>query len=262
MEGGYAVMNIEKELEEAMATTSEWKGSPDQMWQRVESEIHRSQTRRKWSIPVWATGAVAAAIIGVIFVQVERGPVQSVPPVATGPNSSTGSIVKSLGGQAIVIPAMNGIVAEIKDGYLVLRDVTYSLNLGDPKPEPRVPIAKGRWITQTHWQTDDGSLDLFRGQSVSYFLDQKSFMPDIQPTHGVVQKVDGDTIELEVYDGDSGRPLTWHRVGVQTFRLSPHSRRGGHGDREDQMVTPGDRMVVLWYGEPSDQVVWQYTFTN
>lgn len=155
---------------------------------------------------------------------------------------------------------MAGIVDDIQGGVMTLRAVTYSPNVGDPKPEPRVPVPPGRWITESHWQSDDGSLDLFRGQPVDHFLDRKTIVPWVQPAHGIVQEVRGNTMQLEVYDGDYGRPLTWHRIGVQTFRLSQHSLQGDHGAAPGRTLKPGDKVVALWYGEPDYQVVWQYTF--
>jgi hypothetical protein len=88
----------DKEIEMALERLPAWKGSPDQMWQKVESGIRRRQTKGKWVRQAWPVTAVAAVLFGVWFTKPALFPqADPLPPVAheiqpppTGPASAPG----------------------------------------------------------------------------------------------------------------------------------------------------------------------------
>jgi hypothetical protein len=135
-----------------------------------------------------------------------------------------------------------------------LSDITYSLPPGQASPaDTRLPVPAGRWVTPTHWQADDQSIDLFRGQGVNYFLDRKRIVPGLRFEKGVVLSVAGDTVRMRVDEPVPEAGTEPLGPGEYDFRVAPYS----HTDRA---IKPGDVITAGLFGEPGDLIVWQITF--
>jgi hypothetical protein len=73
----------DKEIEMALEALPAWKGSPNQMWQKVEGGIHHRQTKGKWVRLAWPAAAAAAVLFGVWFAKPAILPkADPLPPVA------------------------------------------------------------------------------------------------------------------------------------------------------------------------------------
>jgi hypothetical protein len=155
------------------------------------------------------------------------------------------------------------MVKEIKDGFVELADVTDSLRPGDPPVASYlVPVPSGAWVSKSHWRSNDGMVDLFRGQSVSYFTEQKRLVPELIFGKGDVVRRDGQTVAVRITEGMPGVSVqngvaTNVQVdpGTYTFMVAPYT----HADRE---IKAGDKVILGVFGEPGDQIIWQATFLN
>jgi hypothetical protein len=58
--------DLDKEIEGVLATQGEWKGSPEEVWQRVEGKIRRRQQRKKWQLSALGASVAAAVLVAVL----------------------------------------------------------------------------------------------------------------------------------------------------------------------------------------------------
>lgn len=128
------------------------------------------------------------------------------------------------------------------------------------KPDPVLVLPHGRWINEHHWQSDGDSLDLFLGEPINFSIRQSIFYPDSHQKNGmqfvncIALSVTGDQFEAAIY---SGNQIWKERIGEITFRLAPYSLRGN-----DPSVKPGDKLIVGWFGDDTDHIVWQVANVN
>jgi hypothetical protein len=211
-----------------------------------ETAARRGRDRRRYGYGVGAVAVAAAALF------------LTIAPRIVGPGHAPPS-----SGQKQVIPTISGTVTDIKDGYLELTDVTDSLRPVNPPLQAfRVPVPSGRWISANHWQSDGDTLDVFRGQGVTYFTEQKNIMPDSTFGKGDVVTRDGQVVTVRITEGIPDVSVrNGVAVNVQVapgeykFLVAPYT----HGDRE---IKAGDQVIVGVFGEPGHEIIWQVTFLN
>ena len=58
-------MNLDERIREALRANSQWPGSPDELWQRISSQLQPKPKRSRQ--PLWL-GTAAAAVLGLVFV--------------------------------------------------------------------------------------------------------------------------------------------------------------------------------------------------
>lgn len=241
-------MSLEDELRDTMKEGARWQGSADAMWEGVARRLDVGPNRGRRLGPILAGVATVAAAVALVLLRQSAVPV----PRAEQPPISAG--------RAEIIPTVSGTVGDVRGGYLELADVTTSPGAGEPSP--RIPVPAGRWISSTHWRSDEGSLDLFRGQRVFYRLDTRTIVPELQFGKGVVTGVSGEQVTIRVAEGipeASGGPGAATDPGIQpgerTYRLS--ARIGSHDSPQ-----VGDQVLIGVFGQPDDLIIWQLTILN
>ncbi|MHB9144585.1 MAG: hypothetical protein ACYC5Y_04530 [Symbiobacteriia bacterium] len=161
-------------------------------------------------LPVWAIAATAfVAVVGAASLILPRLG-QAAPGGARLPIGAPGTqsgAPHSMPAQ--IIPTFAGTVEKVEGGYLTIGDVTYHLKVGYMPPNlkiQKVPVPAGRWLTATRWESHDHTLDLFLGQRVTCFIEQKTIMPDLHFIHGVVTAANGDdfTVQVQEIDKEAG----------------------------------------------------------
>ena len=230
----------------------------------------------RWSwgrAPVWAALGLAAALV--VGVGLAKTGLLWHP--GTTPGLSAGQVETPgtggiKGGPAIIIPTMSGGVGSISDGHVHLTGVEYSLpyDFSGTKPGPDLPLPPGRWVTPTHWQSDRDTLDLFLGEHVVYFIVQKVIAPDVEITrpnspapdaavhldfyYALVKDVRADRLTIVKYVADGTNQ--WGRPdGEVTLRVAPYSFRAM---TKEQLPKVGEKAIIGWFGDSSDQIIWQY----
>ena len=58
-------MNLDERIREALRANSQWPGSPDELWQRISSQLQPKPKRSRQ--PLWL-GTAAAAVLVLVFV--------------------------------------------------------------------------------------------------------------------------------------------------------------------------------------------------
>lgn len=255
-------MTLEKELQEVMKAGTTWKGSEEELWERVARSVDPNQRKWHWPTVAWAAPIVASA--AVVLMLIWTGHLTFVPFGTSTPGHNSPSLEQPpASGQAQVIPSMSGTVSDVKDGIVDLTGVTDSLRPSKPPAALfRVSVPSGTWISKNHWRSDDGMIDLFRGQSVSYFTERKRIVPELMFGKGDVLRRDGQTLTVRITEG---MPEVSVQNGVATnvqvdpgaysFLVAPYT----HADRE---IKAGDKVILGVFGEPGDQIIWQVTFLN
>ncbi len=282
-----------EELRRAMDDRSRWNGSVDGLWQRVRESLSPSTAGARGShaygargrgarwargrAPAWAAlGLAAALVLGVGLAKTgllwHAG---ATPGTSAGQVEApgTGGIK---GGPEIIIPTMSGVVGSISDGQVHLTGVEYSLphDFNGTKPGPDLPLPPGRWVTSTHWQSDRDTLDLFLGEHVVFFITAKTIAPDMELTrpgsptpdaavhldfyYAVVKDVQPDRLTIVKY-APSGTNQWGRPDGEVTLRVAPYSFRGM---TKEELPKVGDRAIIGWFGDSTDQIVWQYAVTG
>ena len=187
----------------------------------------------------------------------------SLPPV-TRPSAAT--LTPAM---ARTLPLMRGTAQSIAHGVLHLTDVQYDLPPGMPRPAPDIPLPPGRWITGHHWQSRGDTLDIFRGESVTYMVSLHVLSPGepftangMKSFQGIVSAVKGSRVKITTYQGGWAVPAHWTPpTGTMIVRMAPYSwARTGYGDgRPATALKIGETVLVLWFGDASDRIVWQMT---
>jgi hypothetical protein len=227
-----------------------------------ETAALRGRDRRRY---LYGVGAVVAAAAALLLTTAPRSWLGQTPKVYEGGQKLGGSVNVPTSGPAQVIPSISGTVTDVKDGYLELTDVTDNVRSGDPPMQSfRVPVPSGRWISPNHWQSDDATLDLFRGHGVSYITEQKKIVPWPGLTFGKgdVVRRDGQAVTIRITEGIPEASLrNGVAVNVQVepgeykFLVAPYT----HAARE---IKAGDKIIVGVFGETGDEIIWQVTFLN
>jgi hypothetical protein len=211
----------------------------------VAAVAARQRVRRRHLYTAAGTALGAAAMMTVAFKSWDN---RLVPPHQPPTHSGAGT--------TDTIRSMDGTVSSIGNGILQLKDVTYALRAGDAQPPAQIPIPEGHWVTPTHWQSDAFTLDLFSGEKIAYLVDSAQIVPDLNMQYGTVLAADGDSVQLAIFDG----PDSQHQVAQQTLRIPMYSR--GRFSEKGRQLKPGDKVIVGWFGEPADAILWQLTFMN
>ncbi len=292
---GIGDAGIERELRQALKRAPAWPGSADVLWRRLEEGLRggRLAAGRGFRVPVWATAAVATCVIAGLAlagraqwlgtmggnrtpgptngqVAISAGGEVNAPGVGVGGGRPTGGLV-------MLIATMSGSVTDIKGGKLLLSDVSYVLprDFKGTKPGPELPLPAGRWVTPNHWQSDGGTLDLFKGEQVVYFIEHNVIAPEFRNEgpnssnpwakapqmrfiYGEVTRIAGDKVTVLQHPGYSKVPNDWNTsLGNITLRLAPYSRRGN-----DPALKVKDQVIIGYFGDSTDQIIWQYTVVN
>ena len=244
---------------------------------RVLRSLHQGtpvRSRHQARVLTGAVALTAAAAVALIVVHPGAHSPTSVPlvqrPSASASHGgalvSAGAVVSpgkaspgnTYSGVAIIIPTMSGTVSSITGGTLHLTDVHYSLLPNMAKPSPDIPLPQGRWITPNHWQSVGDTLDIFRGESLTYFVQSKVIAPgaSLKSFQGVVSAVAGDMVTFTTYTGAWAMPAHWAGpTGTMTVRMAPYSwsRTSGH----PTSLRVGQEAIVGWFGDASHKIVWQ-----
>lgn len=247
------------------------------------SSAQSGSARPRWRQPLSGSILLLVAIGALI---VWKRPIllddRTVPDQAVSPASSSPDVIGAaspttppvegrwVSTPAQIIPTFTGTVDQVEGGSLYLRDVTYSLGPDQPKPDTtteKVPVPDGRWVSDSHWQSTDGTVDLFRAQPVVYFIEHKVIMPDLHFIDGRVRKVKGDNITVEVQEFDDGaaespQSVVTHVGQVVALHLTPHAKADPVSFAARRTIRPGDRVIIGWFGEPGTQLVWQVAFPD
>jgi hypothetical protein len=227
-----------------------------------ETAARRGRDRRRY---LYGMGAVVAAAAALLLTTAPRSWLGETPKMHGGGQQTAGPVNPPSSGRKQPIPSISGTVTDVKDGYLELTDVTDNVRSANPPMQSfRVPVPSGRWISPNHWQSDGGTLDLFRGQSVSYITEQKRIvpLPGLTFGKGDVVRRDGQAVTIRITEGI---PEAGVRNGVVVnvqvepgeykFLVAPYT----HADRE---IKAGDKIIVGVFGEPGHEIIWQVTFLN
>lgn len=246
---------LDKQIQETLRTVADRAQVPSSLYSAARTG------KRGWQKVMWATTSVLATA-AVVLILTWTGHL-TLPISMTVPGHSSSGTVPPTSGRAQIIPWMSGTVRDVKDGFVELTGVTDSLRPSNPpSPSFLVPVPSGSWINKSHWRSHDGTIDLFRGQSVTYFTEQKRIMPELMFGKGDVLRRDGQTVTVRITEGIPEASMQHGVVtnvqvdpGVYSFQVAPYT----HADRE---IKAGDKVILGVFGEPSDQIIWQVTFLN
>jgi len=210
------------------------------LWDTVRRQVRGWSARAGRRRLVWITVAAAATLAGTAW-------------------GLSGWLVQPAllpNGYAQIPLQVNGTVWAVDGGRVELREARKQPPATPEEGTIALPVPPGRWISPTHWQSDGGTLDLFRGEQVTYLIESKQFIP-VSSLHFYsceVLRVDDTRLVCAVYADST--PYWTTRLGEATLRLAPYSRRTKDSKRP---IRPGDHLSVGWFGDAEDQIVWQFS---